>query len=400
MRVLIIAGVPGKAEAGGAGVVHNITKELRNFGHDVRPIFFEDLLAKRRWPERFRTFEFARAAARYIKQVRAEFDIVNIYAPFGFWYGFSRRWRGPEAGPPYVLTMHGLEERRNYAMGREAKKGRADYFRWRNRVWQHLYHMRTYRWSVETANQCIVTNRESLLFLQLRHNLPPDRVWFAPNGVGPEFFHSRLISTTSAPRLLFVGTWIDHKGIYSLTEAFERLRKLVPQARLTIAGCGVPEESVLAQFSVAARSSVRVRRFVTRPEMPALYAEHDIFVLPSLVEGMPLVLLEAMASALAVVTTESSGMTDLVEDGYDGLLSIPGDAPSLLMAITTLCRDPQLRYSLGCAAQEKMKRFTWTRSARRHESVFLRALGVTPAPSGLESKKHDSAGLSCAGKLS
>jgi len=77
-------------------------------------------------------------------------------------------------------------------------------------------------------------------------------------------------------------------------------------------------------------------------------------------------------------------MTDLVEDGHDGLLTIPGDASSLLLALTSLCRDVQLRHRLGSAAQEKMKRFTWTRSARRHESVFFRALGIKPAPSVLE----------------
>ena len=69
------------------------------------------------------------------------------------------------------MTMHGLEERRTYAMGREAKKGRAEFFRWRNRVWQHFYYMRIYRWSFETADQSIVLNREALLFLQLRYNL-------------------------------------------------------------------------------------------------------------------------------------------------------------------------------------------------------------------------------------
>src|SRR2546429_6640727 len=55
----------------------------------------------------------------------------------------------------------------------------------------------------------------SLLFLQLRYNLPPDRVWLVPNGVGPEFFHVRPFSGGTATKLLFVGTWIDHKGIRS-----------------------------------------------------------------------------------------------------------------------------------------------------------------------------------------
>lgn len=378
MRVLMIAGVAGKAEAGGAGVVFNIAKELRDLGHTVKPVFFEDLLPKQRWPARFRTIEFARAVARYAGKVKTDYDIINIYAPFGFLYGFARRRRGSQAGPPYVMTMHGIEERRNYAMGGEARKERADHFRWRSRVWQNFYHMRTYRWSIITADQCIVTNREALLILQLGYKLPPDRVWFSANGVGEEYFHRRSFSDSPGLKLLFVGTWIDHKGIYSLAEAFEQLLAHFPTLQLTIAGCAESRDTVLRHFSPAARTSIRVEPFVARSAMPGLYAEHDIFVLPSLVEGMPLVLLEAMASGLAVVTTESSGMTDLVEDGHDGLLTVPGDAHSLAAAISSLCRDAQLRHNLGCAAQEKMKRFTWRRSALRHEAVFLRALGIKP----------------------
>ena len=374
----MIAGVAGNAEAGVAGIVYNVTEQLRKLGHSVKPLFFDDLLPKTSWPRRFRTVEFAVAITEYVSRVKSDFDVINIHAPFGFWYGFQRRRRGLHAGPPYIMTMHGLEERRNYAMGREAKKGRADYFRWQNRLWQHFYHMPTYRWSFRTADQCIVTNREALLFLQLHYKLPPDRVWFIPNGVGPEFFHQRSSIENFTPRFLFVGTWIDHKGIYPLAESFARLSALIPGVRLTIAGCTETEQGVRRHFSHLVQSSLAVRPFVSRDDMPALYASHDIFVLPSLVEGMPLVLLEAMASGLAVVTTESSGMTDLVEDGHDGLLTIPGDATSLLMAMTKLCEDPQLRRQMGNAAQEKMRRFSWTRFAKRHEAVFNRAAGLNP----------------------
>ena len=129
MRILIIAGVPGKAEAGVAGIVYNLAKELGELGHSVKPLFFEDLLPMQLWPNRFRTIEFAKRIAEYVQETGKEFDIVNIHAPFGFWYGAKRKQRGPQAGPPYVMTMHGLEERRNDAMGREADKGRADYFK-------------------------------------------------------------------------------------------------------------------------------------------------------------------------------------------------------------------------------------------------------------------------------
>jgi len=378
MRILMISGSSGKAEAGVAGVVNNLTRELRELGHSVKSAFFEDLLPKQTWPNRFRTVEFARRIGGYVQERGKEFDIVNIHAPFGFWYGWQRRRLGSQAGPPYVMTMHGLEERRNYAMGREAKKGRAEYFRWKNRVWQHAYHMWTYRWSFLTADQCIVLNREALLFLQMKYNLPPDRVWFIPNGVGLEFFHVRSFSDGMATKLLFVGTWIDHKGIYYLAEAFEKVLQLIPEARLTIAGCQEPEEKVRRCFAKAAQGALEVWPFVARAEISSLYAEHEIFVLPSLMEGMPLVLLEAMASGMPVVTTESSGMTDLVEDSHDGVLVIPGDSESLSAAIVRLCRDPELRLRLGSAAQEKMKRYTWQHAAKRTEKVFYRAMGVSP----------------------
>jgi glycosyltransferase involved in cell wall biosynthesis len=113
---------------------------------------------------------------------------------------------------------------------------------------------------------------------------------------------------------------------------------------------------------------------------------------------MPLVLLEAMVSGLAVVTTESSGMTDLVEDGHDGLLTIPGDADSLTVAISTLCGNSQLRHKLGCATQEKMKRFTWKLSAARYEAVFLRAMGVKPIPTVSEPQEPNIDGAPYPGK--
>src|SRR2546427_5586857 len=274
------------------------------------------------------------------------------------------------------MTMHGLEERRNYAMRREAKKGRADYFRWKNRAWQRLYHMPIYRWSFKTADKCIGTTREALFFLQLHYNLPPDRVWFIRNGVGPEFFQARAFSPGIATKLLFVGTWIDHKGVYYLAEAFEKVLRVIPEARLTVAGCQEPEEKVRQCFAPTSQAALEVWPFIKRAEMSSLYAEHEIFVLPSLMEGMPLVLLEAMASGMPVVTTESSGMTDLIEDSHDGLFVIPGDAESLSAAIVKLCRDPEFRVCLGIAALEKQKHYTWKQAARRTEAVFNRAIGI------------------------
>ena len=104
--------------------------------------------------------------------------------------------------------------------------------------------------------------------------------------------------------------------------------------------------------------------------MPALYAEHDVFLLPSLMEGMPIVLLEAMATGMPVVTTETCGMMDLVEDEYNGLLVKPADSASFTAAVTRLMTSSELRCQVGQAAQQTARRHVWKIVAERLEHVF------------------------------
>jgi len=113
---------------------------------------------------------------------------------------------------------------------------------------------------------------------------------------------------------------------------------------------------------------------VAREEMPGLYAEHDIFVLPSLVEGMPLSLLEAMAAGMPVVTTNTCGMADVVEDDTNGLLAPPADAENLAARMEQLCRSAALRKQLGQEAQRTMRRYTWECVTEQLEQILLLAV--------------------------
>ena len=101
---------------------------------------------------------------------------------------------GAGAGlPPYVMFLHGIEERRIHAMGREAKKGRAWYFRWKNRMWQKIYHMPLYRWSIQTADQAVVINWETWTMLQLKYDREIGKVWYVPNARRKPFLHPKGI---------------------------------------------------------------------------------------------------------------------------------------------------------------------------------------------------------------
>jgi glycosyltransferase involved in cell wall biosynthesis len=271
------------------------------------------------------------------------------------------------------MTMQGSEERYVYAMRHEAAKGHASNFNWKNRAWHRAYHQKMYDWSIKTADYGAVANREAWSYAALKFGREAGRIRYVPNGVEQQFFINRGPFPTSAPRLLYVGTWIDRKGVSYLADAFQSLIRDVPGIRLTVAGCQSSGDDVKKFFAPNAQEQVDVIPRVGREEMPRLYAEHDVFVFPSLMEGMPLTLLEAMATGMPVVTTEIPGMAEIVEDGFNGLLVQPADAAGLALAVQRLCNSSDLSKLLGQAAQDTMRRYTWEIVTRKIEQILVLA---------------------------
>lgn len=374
MKILIAIGVLRQREAGAAGVVFNHAEQLEKLGHQVDCWFFDDILPSPHWPRRFRDLEFAVAVSSRIRRQPSRYDVVNLHAPWGGIYGLSREWFSSAGLPPYVFTMQGSEERFARAMKLEHQKGRAANFAWKNRVWHRLYHQTMYDLAVSTGDFGAVANREGWILSELKYGHPPGRIWYVPNGVSGNFFQPRDFAEAPANRLLYVGTWLDRKGIYYLADAFTALAARSPELQLTIAGCVITEEEVKSYFPAEIHNRISVLPFLARDAMPAIYAAHDIFVFPSLMEGMPLTLLEAMAGALPVVTTNTCGMADLIEDELNGLLVPAADAAALANAIDRLRNSPELRSTLGLRAQDSARRYTWNLIARQLEQVFQLAL--------------------------
>ncbi|HMF13478.1 MAG TPA: glycosyltransferase family 4 protein [Gemmataceae bacterium] len=370
MRIAIAAPVSKRPEQGVTNIVYNTADALRARGHEVACLFLEDVAPGPGPIPRFQAIYFAARLAAHLARRRDEFDVVNIHAPSGLAYGLFRRVGWGSNLPPYVMLLHGLEERRNQAMRREAAQGRAP-FRLKNRLWQYVYTMPLYRFAILTADHSVVSNRETWSMLQLRYGRDIARVWCVPNGVEPSFFVPR--ESPSAQRLLFVASWLHHKGIHYLRQGFEILAEQNKNLRLTIAGCGVEAQTVKTSFAASVRDQLDVLPFVSRRDMPDLYLRHDIFLFPSLMEGLPIALLEAMAGGLAVVTTETCGMMDVIEDGYNGLLVKPAQTGELVAAVERLLGSPELARRLGEAGRESARRYTWARVAEQLEKIFCLA---------------------------
>jgi glycosyltransferase involved in cell wall biosynthesis len=382
LNILMASAVPKRREGGVAAIVYNLGREMERLGHQVRYIFLDDLIVPGDASPRFSELVFSHRLSRYIAQNRKDFSVVNLHAPTGLLYGIRRRWSPAASYPPYVMTLHGLEERRVHVMSREVKKSRAWNFSLRNRLWHRVYHQPRFRWAIRTADGAHTYSRDVWSMLQLKYNMDSDRVAYIPNGVEPRFFVPREYRGSGELRLLYAGTWLDQRGIFYIRDALRNVAPRVPQLAMTFAGCGVPAEEIQRFFGAEMAAQVLIRPVVAAEQMPELYAEHDVFLFPSLMEGLPSVLLEAMAAGMPVITTETCGMPDVVENNFNGILIPPANATAIEEAILRLADSQEFRQKLGEAARETMKRYTWERAARQLEALYCHVIELTSAITG------------------
>jgi glycosyltransferase involved in cell wall biosynthesis len=189
----------------------------------------------------------------------------------------------------------------------------------------------------------------------------------------------------AAPRLLCVARLLEQKGHDVL------LRALVgaPGARLDLVGDGPLRgrlEAEVARLGLGDR--VRFHGAVPEPEVAALLAAADVFVLPSVIapdgdmEGIPIVLMEAMAAGVPAVATRQSGVPELIADGETGYLAEPGDVDGLRAALGRALseRDPDARARAARAFVEA--EFDQHRSARRMVELFSGAAGSSGRSAG------------------
>lgn len=203
--------------------------------------------------------------------------------------------------------------------------------------------------------------------------LGPHRVSLVDNGVDTDRFRPAA-PVDRVPRVLYVGLLTPRKGVLDLMTASHMLADEGLEHELLLLG-GTPDEGPQAAEPVRAAAEGRATLLGTRqPEqMPAAYAEGDVFCLPSWWEAMPLSVLEAMASGLPVVATDVGDVSRLVEDGVIGYV-VPARSPQELAgALRKLLDDPDLRRRMGRAARRRAEeRFSGAATARAVGALYAR----------------------------
>jgi glycosyltransferase involved in cell wall biosynthesis len=218
---------------------------------------------------------------------------------------------------------------------------------------------------------------------------PDDRLTVIPNAIDVALYDHVAPAPRSALGLgdvpddaflaLYVGRLDGQKGLPTLLEAAERV-VATHSARawhLALAGDGPDCDRLKADATARPALAGRVHWLGRRGDVPALLGAADLLVLPSLWEGMPNAVLEAMAARRAVVATRVEGTEELVTPGRTGWLVPPGDAASLATALLDAAFNPDRLCRFGAAARARVEAgFTPARTVLAYERLWAGLIGL------------------------
>jgi glycosyltransferase involved in cell wall biosynthesis len=199
----------------------------------------------------------------------------------------------------------------------------------------------------------------------VEEGLPAEKIVTIPYGVDlRRFTPNGRPSRRPRFRITYVGRISSHKGVGYLLEAYRRFRR--PDTELQLVGNIVGDAGCLLPY----RDLFTHVPHVPQSQLPDIYRSSDVFVFPSLLEGLGLVALEAMACGCPVIVSRN-GPGDVVRDGIDGIVVPAADADALLAAMDLLYRDAELCLAMSQSARRQAETFGWERYAARAADVVM-----------------------------
>lgn len=374
MRILRIANIPNSRTGGLSRAIYCTGDMLTDMGHQVEYLVKENLQVSGSASVRRRftlPLQIPRLVHRLIQQDK-RYDVVEIQEELAAPYCFMRKI-GKNL-PPVVIFSHGLEKRHQLAeLAYRQQKGlpislALRYLRLT--VLQAMY-------SVRHCNHVICLNSEDTAYLQ-QVGVPKNCITKVHNGVEPEFMIAgKTLVQANLPRsgILFVGAWILRKGTLDLVPVISQVLQHHPSLQFTIAGSSFDADTVLAEFAEELHHRIKViPQISSNEELIEIYSQHSILVLPSYFEGQPLVMLEAAAMGLAIVTTNICGMADFIESGTNGFSLPVGDVEALAQCLEHLLKNETLARTLGASAREKVQAYTWKSAAETIAEAYQQAI--------------------------
>lgn len=256
----------------------------------------------------------------------------------------------------------------------------------RTMAWEGAGRRMLNRWTVPLATHVVAASDRVAAYAAQEFRIPPERLTTIPNGVDLDHFRpagrERRGETPVIGSTARLHVENDHA---TLLRAFARVVARWPEAQLLLVGRG-PEEPRLRELASALGISARVCFVGEQADVAPYLQQMELYVQPSLAAGMPVSVLEAMATGLPVVATAVGGTPEVVVDGETGLLVPPGDPLALADKLEKLLEDRSIADAFGRAGRARVEaHFGEGLMLRRMEALLDRLierhLGLTFRPS-------------------
>lgn len=238
----------------------------------------------------------------------------------------------------------------------------------------------------------ITVSQDNFRLLGDYYDFPQERLEMVSNGIELDIFLDKMdsrIPTLNPPQnttlpvqegaviITCIAELHPRKGHKYLLEAFRKLQTIMPKVELLLIGRGPIEDELKNQYS----ELQNVHFLGWREDIPQLLKSSDIFVLPSLKEAFGQVILEAMASGVAVIATNNGGPVDIIQDGVTGHLVPPGNSEAIFQKMCILLQNPHQKKDMEKAALERVqKEFTAETMAEKTLNVYRKTVtSLSPA---------------------
>ena len=362
MKILLVGDYPNDPRLGSPKVFYKLQEEYRKLGHSCDILLGDDL--GRRPRNRFLRQALcpllaARAIARHFRS-RGPYDVVDIASAEGFIFGIQRRL-GAYKNTVFVSRSNGLEHL-NYRRMLDDHRHKLLKKPWYRRIWYPAARLTQVAGAARLADKLLLLNETDRAFAVAKGWKRSEDIHVISHGISDNF----VGETNGSKRgrgILFCGTWENAKGVSYLVRAFTRLVDDGVKVNLSILGGGYSELAIRSAFPERVQDQIIVLPRANEEEVMRHYQSHDLLVFCSTYEGFGMVVIEAMAQRLPVVSTPVGCATRFVRDGETGIMIPPRDSETLAVAVRKLLDNPQQRHRIAENAFRQISKATWKNTA-------------------------------------
>ncbi|MFC1734519.1 glycosyltransferase [Candidatus Hydrogenedentota bacterium] len=293
---------------------------------------------------------YYRRASSYAKKLCKDEKFDLCHAFFGIPCGYMARG----LGMPYIVSLRGSD---------------VPFYNPRFKILDAFLFASMSRRIWEEA-KFVVANSTGLRELALATS-PTQKIGVIPNGVDTDMFMP-VENESQELRVICVSRLIKRKGVDTLIRAVAEMHD--QPIRLMIVGTGNEEENLKRPVSILGiEGKVEFKGYVPHDELPALYQANDVFVLPSLNEGMSNTVLEAMACGLPTVLTDTGGSAELLRDGGNGFLIRKKSVGDIVEKLGIYLNDRDLVRKHGAESRKIAEQMSWGNVALAYVELYKKA---------------------------